>query len=122
MPVKNVCMYVCIGIGAVLISKLVVHFLDFAVAGVCKRTRMFGPMCTHAYIVPLKKKDSGSYGDLVMAYPKPHSIYLRGAMYIYIYTYVYAYRCAYMFICIYILSIVEALVLSPSERTRSSGP
>ena len=31
-------------------------------------------------IVPLKYVECGVYGDLIMIYPKPYSIYLRGTV------------------------------------------
>ena len=31
-------------------------------------------------IVPLKQIDYGVYGDLILIYPKPYSIYLRGTI------------------------------------------
>ena len=32
------------------------------------------------YIVPLKWMEYGIYGDLIIIYPKPYSIYLRGTI------------------------------------------
>ena len=35
---------------------------------------------TNAGIVPLKQMEYRVYGDLIMIYPKPYSIYLRGTI------------------------------------------
>ena len=34
----------------------------------------------HTVIVPLKQIECGVYGDLIIIYPKPYSIYLRGTI------------------------------------------
>ena len=33
-------------------------------------------------IVPLKKIEHGLYGDLIMIYPKPYSIYAKGGLWV----------------------------------------
>ena len=43
-------------------------------------------METAITIVPLKEIEHGVYGDLVIIYPRPYSIYLGGILYIYIYS------------------------------------
>ena len=34
-------------------------------------------------IIPLKKIEYGVYGGLIIIYPKPYYIYLRGTIYLY---------------------------------------
>ena len=44
-----------------------------------KQVRASGSVA-RPYIVPLKWVEHGVYGDLILTYPKPYSIYLRGTI------------------------------------------
>ena len=50
------------------------------VRGRCERFYVFRLNRSKKTVVPFKEIESGVYGDLILIFPKPYSIYLKGTI------------------------------------------